>query len=517
MAISVLWTAPKVNPINHKAQSVPLLNPLNIYGRTFFFSTMGFMIAFMSWYAWTPLLSKTIKEDLHLSKTDIANSNVLALTATLLVRFMVGPLCDRFGPRLVYIGLLLVGMVPTAMAGLVTTARGVMVIRFFVGILGGTFVPCQVWSMQFFDKNVVGTANGLMAGFGNAGGGITYFVMPAILDSLVHTQRLTPHVAWRVTFIVPAILITSTALGMLFLCEDTPTGKWADRKKMVIGSSGDSTPVKGSGVVVDLPNGGKLGLDRTPTPNSTREEKKEPIEGYISNLEAPHAGEVEIARTEVEIARAEVVKAPTFREGLKVFFSLQCLMLALPYACSFGGELAINSILGTYYMNRFPHLTQTSSGKWAAMFGLLNVVFRPAGGMISDYIYRRTNHSVSAKKFWLVFLGVSQGAMCIAIGLLNTHRQSTMFGLVAGLALFMDASNGANFAVVPHVFPQANGILSGFVGASGNLGGIIFALLFRFNGIHYGRVIWWIGCICVAVNVGVSWIRVIPKGQVGGH
>ena len=68
---------------------------------------------------------------------------------------------------LVYIGLLLIGMVPTAMAGLVTSARGVMEIRFFVGILGGTFVPCQVWSMQFFDKNIVGTANGLMAGIGN--------------------------------------------------------------------------------------------------------------------------------------------------------------------------------------------------------------------------------------------------------------------------------------------------------------------------------------------------------------
>ncbi|KAF8430396.1 major facilitator superfamily domain-containing protein [Tirmania nivea] len=517
MALSILWKAPKVNPVNHKAQSVPVLNPLNIYGRTFFFSTMGFMIAFMSWYAWTPLLSKTIKDDLHLSKTDIANSNVLALTATLLVRFMVGPLCDRFGPRLVYISLLLVGMIPTAMAGLVTSARGVMVIRFFVGILGGTFVPCQVWSMQFFDKNVIGTANGLMAGMGNAGGGITYFVMPAIFDSLVHSQRLTPHVAWRVSFTVPAILITATALGMLFLCEDTPTGKWADRKKMVSNSSGDSTPVKTGGVVVELPNGGRLGqLYHAPTSNSTLEEKKEPVEGYISNPEDARLGEVEIARTEVEIARAEVVKAPTFREAVNVFFSLQCLMLALPYACSFGGELAINSILGAYYMDRFPHLTQTSSGKWAAMFGFLNVVFRPAGGMLSDIIYRKSNRSVSAKKFWLVFLGVSQGAMCLAIGLLNTHTQATMFGLVAGLALFMDASNGANFALVPHVFPQANGILSGFVGASGNLGGVIFALLFRFNGIHYGRVIWWIGCVCVAVNVGVSWIRVIPKGQIGG-
>lgn len=408
-------------------------------------------------------------------------------------------------------------MVPTAMAGLVTSARGVMAIRFFVGILGGTFVPCQVWSMQFFDKNIVGTANGLMAGIGNAGGGITYFVMPAIFDSLVHSRGLTEHVAWRVSFIVPAILITTTAMGMLFLCQDTPTGSWADRNNMVISGSsspsGDSTPVNSSGVVVDLPNGGKLGFaqnENTSTVDYNSDEKKEPVNGSVSNLEAAAPGQI-------EIARAEVVKPPTFKESARVFFSLQCALLALPYACSFGGELAINSILGAYYMNRFPTLTQTSSGQWAAMFGLLNVFFRPAGGIISDYIYRNTNHSVSAKKFWLVFCGVGQGAMCLAIGLLNTHKQSTMFGLVAGLAFFMDASNGANFAVVPHVFPHANGVLSGFVGATGNLGGVIFALLFRFNGLHYGRVIWWIGVISVVINIGVSWIRVIPKGQVGGH
>ncbi|KAF8470664.1 major facilitator superfamily domain-containing protein [Kalaharituber pfeilii] len=515
MGISVLWTAPEINPINKKARAVPMLNPINLYGRTFFFSTFGFMIAFMSWYAWTPLLSKTIKKDLHLSQTEVANSNVLALTATLLVRVIVGPLCDRFGPRLVYIGLLLAGAVPTVMAGLVTSARGVMAIRFFVGILGGTFVPCQVWSMQFYDKNVVGTANALMAGIGNAGGGITYFVMPAIFDSLVKYQGLTEHVAWRVSFIVPFCLITTTALGMLFLCEDTPTGKWADRNKVVSTPNASST-----GVVVDLPNNGKLTMDAPAAPSNsstsdTTNEKKIDKEAAAldiceGSIEAPQLGQL-------EIARAEVVKPPTFKDGLRVFCSLQCMMLALPYACSFGGELAINAILGAYYMSRFPTLTQTTSGQWAAMFGLLNVFFRPFGGMISDIIYRYTNHSVSAKKFWLVFLGVSQGAMCLAIGLLNTRSQATMFGLVAGLAFFMDASNGANFAVVPHVFPQQNGILSGFVGATGNLGGVIFALIFRFNGTNYSRVIWIIGVICVAVNIGISWIRVIPKGQIGGR
>lgn len=49
MSISFLWSAPEVNPINGKAQSVPFLNPINKYGRVFFFSWFGFMMAFWSW------------------------------------------------------------------------------------------------------------------------------------------------------------------------------------------------------------------------------------------------------------------------------------------------------------------------------------------------------------------------------------------------------------------------------------------------------------------------------------
>jgi NNP family nitrate/nitrite transporter-like MFS transporter len=59
------------------------------------------------------------------------------------------------------------------MAGLVTNGTGLLTLRFFIGILGASFVPCQVWSTGFFDKNVVGSANALAAGIGNAGGGIT--------------------------------------------------------------------------------------------------------------------------------------------------------------------------------------------------------------------------------------------------------------------------------------------------------------------------------------------------------
>jgi MFS transporter, NNP family, nitrate/nitrite transporter len=118
-------------------------------------------------------LSVTIKKDLKMTQNEVANSNIIALVATLLVRFCCGPLCDRFGPRYVFAGCLLLGALPSVLAGTATTPTGLIVIRFFVGILGGSFVPCQVWTTAFFDKNVVGTGNSLTGGLGNAGGGIT--------------------------------------------------------------------------------------------------------------------------------------------------------------------------------------------------------------------------------------------------------------------------------------------------------------------------------------------------------
>jgi len=64
---------------------------------------------------------------------------------------------------------------------------------------------------------------------------------------------------------------------------------------------------------------------------------------------------------------------------------------------------------------------------------------------------------------------------------------------------------------------QASGIVSGLVGASGNLGGIIFAIIFRYNGTHYARVFWIMGVIVIGLNVAFAWVKPIPKGQVGGR
>jgi len=415
-----------------------------------------------------------------------------------------------------------------------------MALRFFVGILGGSFVPCQVWSTGFFDKNIVGTANSFTGGFGNAGGGITYFLMPAIFDSLVQNQHLKPHVAWRVAFIVPFIIITFTAIGMLICCPDTPTGKWSERH-LAAQQNLQSHGITGD--VVDIP--GEFTDKKSHSPGS-ESPSHESIQGkmvFDATGKTPGKFDHEAQIGEqamLETARGEIVVKPSFKEALPAVLSLQTLVTAGCYFCSFGAELAINSILGAYYIKNFPKLGQTGTGNWAAMFGLLNIAFRPMGGIISDFIYRKSN--VWGKKYLIHFFAIITGAFLIAIGLTDSHKKSTMFGLIAGMAFFLEAGNGANYSLVPHVHPHANGkppqpffpphssrldkntqltphqgIISGCTGAAGNLGGIVFAIIFRYNGKNYGKVFWIIGVITIAINLGLSWIRPIPKGQIGGH
>ena len=49
------------------------------------------------------------------------------------------------------------------------------------------------------------------------------------------------------------------------------------------------------------------------------------------------------------------------------------------------------------------------------------------------------------------------------------------------------------------------------VGAFGNLGGIIFNIIFRYNGTDYERSIWIVGVITLGISVLQSWTRPVSK------
>ena len=500
--ITTLWRAPKVNPVSLKAESIPAFNLINTYGRVFFFSWFGFMISFWSWYAFSPLLSDIIAPDLHLKQSEIDNSNIIALVATLLVRVIAGPCCDFFGPRWTFAGCLLAGAVPTFLAGAVFNAPCLLAIRFFIGILGGSFVPCQVWSTVFFDKRVVGTANALTAGFGNAGGGVTYFAMPAIYNSLVH-DGLSKHDAWRVAFVVPGILIVSTAISLLLLCPDCPTGKWSERE------SATEANLRKRGIRCTV-----VAVPAEANHINTYHNDSTGINDTSDKMETHHNADIEAHM--IEAAKGELIQKPTLREAARVVFTFQTLVTCACYFCTFGAELAIISILGDYYHRNFPDLSLQEYGNWAAMFAFLNVVNRPLGGFVGDLAYRKTG-SVLSKRIPLHIYSIIAGVFLIVIGKVDSHNKSTMFGLIAGAAFFLEGANGLNFAYVPHVHPFANGIVSGITSAAGNFGGIIFAIIFRYGRTDYAKCLWIIGTISVCVNAAVCWVKPIPRGQIGGH
>jgi len=148
------------------------------------------------------------------------------------MRFILGPLCDKLGPRVLFTIVLCSASIPTACTGFVQTATGLALLRLFIGIAGGSFVMCQYWSSRMFTKEVVGTANALVGGWGNLGGGVTILVMGSALFPLF---RLAfggdSEKAWRTVCVVPAAVGFLVGVAILLVSDDTPRGNFHELKK----------------------------------------------------------------------------------------------------------------------------------------------------------------------------------------------------------------------------------------------------------------------------------------------
>ena len=189
--------------------------------------------------------------------------------------------------------------------------------------------------------------------------------MPAVYYALVG-DGLKSHVAWRVAFVVPGILIVTVAILLVVLCPDTPTGKWADRNQ----AAENALRQHGvSGAVVDIPgqvtetHKAASGTE-SPSALSDEEKKLDNTRGVFGDHEM-QLGEQQMLDT----ARGEIVQKPSFKEMIRVIVSPQTLVTGACYFCTFGTELSVNSILGTYYHARFPKIGVQGAGNWAAMFG----------------------------------------------------------------------------------------------------------------------------------------------------
>lgn len=221
----------KVDPNqNDKASEIKLLNFSRPHMRAFHCSWSCFFSAFFIWFAIAPLLTE-VKDSLGITKADIWTSNICSVGGTILMRFALGPLCDKFGARLLMGSVLMAASIPTALIGLVNSAGGLAACRFFIGLGGSTFVMCQYWTTVMFTKEVAGTANALVGGWGNLGGGVTQIVMGSVLFPLFKAFGLSANHAWRTVCIVPAVVAFTLGFIMLRISDDCPKGNYKDMKQ----------------------------------------------------------------------------------------------------------------------------------------------------------------------------------------------------------------------------------------------------------------------------------------------
>lgn len=148
------------------------------------------------------------------------------------MRFLLGPMCDKFGARIPFALILCAASIPTACIGFVNSATGLAIIRLFIGIAGGTFVMCQFWASRMFCREVVGTANALCGGWGNLGGGVTQLVVGSVLFPMFKAiYGGDSEKAWRTVCVIPAVVAFTTGILIYKYTDDAPKGNYNELKK----------------------------------------------------------------------------------------------------------------------------------------------------------------------------------------------------------------------------------------------------------------------------------------------
>lgn len=319
--------------------------------------------------------------------------------------------------------------------------------------------------------------------------------MVALYQRLI-SSGLSPHSAWRASFAivpVPALLLVS--ILTLVFGTDHPAGKWSQRHQ-----------IPAAALVRRLDN-------HSGHPKITERETADPGNEDATVNEEKTSEMIEELSSDTDVA---INEALTMTAAIQIIYSPLTWLPAFSYMASFGLELAIDanltSVLYSLFHARDSAFGQTTAGYYTALFGLLNVFTRPLGGYMADAIYK--THGVPGKKWLTLGLSFCMGMVSIGLGrYIENHVQAqfppslaVIMILLTIIAIFCEMANGANFALVPHCNAYSNGVMSGIVGGMGNLGGIWFALLFRYQSVPIGKAFWIMGVVCMIFNLMVAWI-----------
>ncbi len=465
--------------------------------RTLHYTWIAFFMTFYVWFNMAPMATTMLDSVGWLTEEHIKILLIANVALTIPARIIVGALIDRFGARVVFSGLMIVMALPALAFVLAGSFMQMLIARLVLSSVGAGFVIGIKMVAQWFPPKYIGRAEGFYAGWGNFGSAFAAMTLPWFAITVMDGWFGLGDNAWRWALGVNGFVMGAYGVMYYFLVRDVPKGEHLHKAKktepMMVTSYGDliqylvwSFPLMGalgvlawriSNVKIDgeavLSGGALIG-----------------IYGLLLLVYAVHV--VKTLQINLPYLRAGVPEDEKYHWG-------SVAALNSTYFANFGAELAVVSMLPAFYENTFkpllgsdgtPLVTATVAGVVAASFAFVNLGARPLGGYLSDRMSNR-------KRTMLIYMvGIAIGFLLMGFigrwgGGVDADGLRTvvpMFGGVAWLAVavaitifastFVQGAEGATFAIIPMINKRMTGQIAGMAGAYGNVGAVIYLVLF---------------------------------------
>ncbi len=429
--------------------------------RTLHFTWIAFFITFVVWFNHAPMVI-AIRETFNLTTPQWKALLILNVALTIPSRIVIGMLVDRFGPRAVFSILLMAAGVLCTTFALAQDYTQLALARFLMGFVGAGFVIGIRMVGEWFPARQVGLAEGIYGGWGNFGSAAAAMSLPSL--ALVFGGD---H-GWRYALLCTAAIAFAYGIFYYRAVRNTPEGSTYFKPKKTGGLEVTNRRDFYFLLLMNVPMYLALGvLSWRLSPAGVN---------IISTGTAWTMGGILLLlfvfqTSQIYRVNKEMLQDPNAVPEMHRYKFKQVAILDINYFVTFGSELAVVSMLPLFFTDTFG-LDPVKAGLLASGFAFMNLVARPSGGLLSDRFGRR------ATMVGLI-LGLASGYF-----LLSTVDSAWPLALAVAATMacsfFVQAGEGAVFAMVPLVQRRMTGQIAGMAGAYGNVGAVTFLTIYSF-------------------------------------
>ncbi|MBD2003968.1 MULTISPECIES: NarK family nitrate/nitrite MFS transporter [Cyanophyceae] len=422
----------------------------------------AFFLTFVVWFNFAPFAT-AVKDDLGLTEPQLRTLAICNVALTVPARIIVGMILDRFGPRITYSCLLVYAAIPCLAFALAQNFEQLVYSRLALSIVGCGFVIGIRMVAEWFPAKEIGLAEGIYGGWGNFGSAGAAFTLPTIAAAVAFLSA--GQVNWRFAIALTGIVSAIYGVIYYFNVQNTPPGKVYERPESSAGMEVTTQKDFWFMMLMNIPLVGVLGLiawrlNRVNFINTTQLYTAWFLLVCLYAFQSYNCWK----------ANKKLMNGTKRYPAEERYKFSQVANLELAYLACFGSELAVVSMLPTFFQRSFG-LTAAIAGAVAGTYAFMNLVARPGGGLISD--------KIGSRKWTLAATLAGTGMGYLIFSSLGGNIPLLVVVIMTMIAsFFVMAAEGATYAIVPLIKRRVTGQIAGNVGAYGNVGAVIFLTVY---------------------------------------